>query len=265
MSIFADARYAQLAASSREAYGRANPFPHAVFDDFLPAETARRVLGEFPDVAANWPNRYDNARERKLTTREDSQFGPATRALLHELNALDFLKFLETLTAIPGLISDPHYEGGGLHQVERGGRLNIHADFNYHPLYRLDRRLNVLIYLNEGWRDEWRGHLELWDRSMSHCAEKVAPLYNRCVVFNTTCDAFHGHPEPLACPDDVTRKSLALYYYSNGRPAREAIGPHSTLFRSRPHEANGAVAWAVSQARHRVALTFRKLARLAEP
>ncbi|HEU4411121.1 MAG TPA: 2OG-Fe(II) oxygenase [Polyangiaceae bacterium] len=264
MSIFADARYAQLAASSRDAYGRADPFPHAVFDDFLPDEVARRALAEFPGVGADW-HRYDNARERKLASREDRHFGPATRALLHELNALDFLKFLEALTGIGGLISDPHYEGGGLHQIERGGRLGVHADFNYHPIYRLDRRINVLIYLNEGWRDEWHGHLELWDGSMSRCAKKVAPLFNRCVVFNTTDDAFHGHPEPLACPPEVTRKSLALYYYSNGRPAREAAGQHSTLFRRRPHEVNGPVAWAVSQARHRVALTFRKLARLAEP
>lgn len=264
MSIFASARYAELAASLRDDYARAEPFPHAVIDDFLPPDAARRVLAEFPDVGAEW-HRYDNARERKLASREDRHFGPATRALMHELNALDFLKFLEALTGIDALISDPRYEGGGLHQIERGGKLGVHADFNHHPLYRLDRRINVLIYLNEGWRDEWNGHLELWDRSMSRCAAKVAPLFNRCVVFNTTDDAFHGHPEPLACPPGVTRKSLALYYYSNGRPRHESKGGHSTLFRERPQDAGGPVAWAVSQARHRVALTFRKLARLAEP
>jgi hypothetical protein len=33
----------------------------------------------------------------------------------------------------------------------------------------------------------------------------------------------------------MTRKSLALYYFSNGRPAEEISGEHSTLFRDR-HE-----------------------------
>ena len=151
------------------------------------------------------------------------------RWLLYQLNSSVFVNFLEELTGVGGLIPDPHFEGGGLHQIERGGFLKIHADFNRHPKLNLDRRLNLLLYLNEDWKDDYGGHLELWDREVARCVKRIAPVFNRCVVFTTTDFSFHGHPEPLACPPAVTRKSLALYYYSNGRPARSRPVERGTL------------------------------------
>jgi hypothetical protein len=71
---------------------------------------------------------------------------------------------------------------------------------------------------------------------MKACVRKVAPAFNRCVIFSTTDFSYHGHPEPLACPVGVTRKSLALYYYSNGRPPEELSAEHGTLVRPRPGE-----------------------------
>src|SRR5208282_3669906 len=112
-------------------------------------------------------------------------------------------------------------------------KLGVHADFNKHGEFGLDRRLNLLLYLNKDWREEYGGHLQLWNRDMSRCEAKVAPIFNRVVVFGTTDFTYHGHPDPLQCPDDMTRKSLALYYFSNGRPAEEVTGEHSTIFRPR--------------------------------
>ena len=126
--------------------------------------------------------------------------------------------------------------GGGLHQIERGGYLKIHADFNRHPKFNLDRRLNLLLYLNENWKEEYGGHLELWNNQMTACVRRISPIFNRCVIFNTTDFSYHGHPEPLTCPEHVTRKSLALYYYSNGRPETERSRPHGTLTQTRPGE-----------------------------
>ena len=162
--------------------------------------------------------------------------GDATLQLLTELNSGAFIEFLEALTGIRGLVPDPHFEGGGLHQIVRGGHLNIHVDFNGHPRTGLDRRLNVLLYLNRDWKDEYGGAFELWNRDMTACEERVMPYFNRCVVFSTTSTSFHGHPEPLACPEDRTRKSMALYYYSKDRPAGESDGAHNTLFQARPGE-----------------------------
>ncbi len=110
--------------------------------------------------------------------------------------------------------------------IAKGGKLGIHADFNKQPTNGLDRRVNVLLYLNESWKEEWGGHLELWDSK--ECVTKINPIMNRMVVFNTSSTSFHGHPHPLTCPDDVFRKSLALYYYTEGRP--EKTQSHGTLF-----------------------------------
>ncbi|HEV3457665.1 MAG TPA: 2OG-Fe(II) oxygenase, partial [Thermoanaerobaculia bacterium] len=98
----------------------------------------------------------------------------------------------------------------------------------------LDRRLNLIVYLNKDWLPEYGGEIELWDRDMRRCAQRVLPVFNRTIVFNTTDTSFHGHPTPLACPDGRTRKSVSFYYYSNGRPAEERSAPHDTLFQETP-------------------------------
>ena len=194
------------------------------------------MLAEFPSPqGADW-FAFDSALERKLATRDDSTMGAATRHLLAQLNSATFIDFLECLTGIEGLVPDPHFVGGGLHQIERGGHLKVHADFNRHPRTQLERRLNVLIYLNRGWKDEYGGAFELWDADMTGCETKVMPYFNRCVVFSTTSTSFHGHPEPLTCPEDTTRKSMALYYYSADPSAHERGEGHNTLFRARPGE-----------------------------
>ena len=162
--------------------------------------------------------------------------GPTTRHLLSEFNSAPFVNFLEEVTQIKGLVPDPHYFGGGIHQIEAGGYLKIHADFNVHQRLRLDRRLNALLYLNRDWRDEWGGQLELWNKDMTLAVRKISPQFNRLVVFATTDSSFHGHPDPLLCPPGVTRRSLALYYYTNGRPAEERSSAHSTLHQVRPGE-----------------------------
>lgn len=225
-----------LAFKYREAYSQAQPFPHIVIDDFLPESILENILNEFPKVSSIDWQKFDNSAEKKLASKVELQMGDATRLLLYQLNSSVFINFLEQLTGIDGIISDPHFEGGGLHQIERGGYLKMHVDFNRHSKLRLARRLNLLIYLNKNWKEEYGGHLELWDKDMTRREKKILPIFNRCVIFNTTDYSYHGHPEPLTCPEGQTRKSLALYYYSSGRPAEELSNTHSTLFQSRPGE-----------------------------
>jgi Rps23 Pro-64 3,4-dihydroxylase Tpa1-like proline 4-hydroxylase len=226
------------------AYRTAAPFPHIVIDGFLPQPAAARAVAEFPapERIADW-RRADAldaqgrvAQALKLGYSRERDFGPALRGLVHELHASPFLRYLEILTGIAHLIPDPHMTGGGLHQYLPGAVLRVHADFNRLPGVELDRRLNLLLYLNEGWDRSWGGDLELWDAEMERCRVRIAPLANRCVVFSTTSTSFHGMPEPLACPAGRTRRSLALYYYTNGRPDDEPATAHSTLWQARPHE-----------------------------
>jgi hypothetical protein len=217
----------------RDAYARARPFPHAVIDGLFDDEILDAVLSGFPDPGDPAWARFENPHEKKLGNyaRLEELPEPVVR-FLNALNSARMLEFLEALTGIDGLVPDPYFGGGALHQIVRGGFLKVHADFNWHPKLRLDRRLNALIYLNRGWRPEYGGELELWDAEMRGPVASILPAFNRTVVFTTTDQSFHGHPRPLACPEGMTRKSVSLYYYSNGRPESERSAPHDTIFRT---------------------------------
>lgn len=236
-SLPAPLRRAELAACVDDlasAFASAQPFPHIVVDDFIDATVAQQVADEFPVAdGAAW-QRFATTREVKLALRDPEQMGPLTRAVIAELNGQAFIEFLEQVTGITGIVADPHLVGGGLHQIGRGGHLGIHADFNRHKRLRLDRRLNLLLYLNRDWPDDYGGQLELWDRGMVACRRRISPIAGRMVLFATTDHALHGHPDPLTCPADRARRSIALYYYSNGRPEAEVTASHTTLFRTRP-------------------------------
>ena len=226
-----------IAETKAEEYAAARPYPHIVIDDFFDPKVLDRVLAEFPSKNdKNWET-HDIPEEIKLQSKSERAIPLYTRQLLYAMNSFGFLQFLEKLTGIPKLLGDPEYEGGGLHQIVPGGKLAIHADFNRHLYYNFDRRLNALVYLNKNWKDEYGGHFEMWDKSMTKAEKLVAPLFNRMVIFTTTSDSYHGHPNPLTCPPGMTRKSMALYYYTVSSTADEANRTrHSTLFQARPGE-----------------------------
>jgi hypothetical protein len=225
-----------LAAAHAAEYRRAKPFPHIALDGVLPDEVLDAVLTEFPSKDGDGWRRWDDANQVKLARDDASLMGDATRQLLAELNSASFINFLEQLTGIAGLIPDPHLAGGGLHQIVRGGHLDVHIDFNRHKRMRLDRRLNLLIYLNRDWQPEWGGAFELWSAGMERCEAAIPPLFNRLVVFSTSEISYHGHPHPLNCPEDRTRRSIAMYYYSAGRPEEgdgsNGAKAHTTLWAS---------------------------------
>ena len=182
----------------------------------------------------NWNTVY----EKKTTaTPLQIKFDDKIDFFFNLLNSYYFLNFLQQITDIKEkLISDPYFWGGGLCSVKRGGYLKIHADFNIHPKMKLNRRINVLIYLNKDWKEKYGGHLEFWNREMSECQKKISPNFNTVVIFNTNDFSYHGHPTPLLCPEGVTRNSIALYYYTNGRPVSEINinnYEHSTLWQNR--------------------------------
>lgn len=231
--------FAQMAPALRRDFQSAEPFSHVVIDDFFDAEILEQVIAEvpFPADAPGFVRHKLDRQINKYAFREVERLGPFTRQLIATVNTKPFLDFLGAITGIEALISDC-YLGGGFQQTTRGGKLDIHADFSVHPATKLDRRLNMLIFLNKDWKDEYGGHLELWSPDMTRCVKRIAPEFNRVVIFATTDQSLHGHPEPLDCPADISRKSLCLFYYSNGRPDDERSplrsGPHVTMWQDRP-------------------------------
>ncbi len=220
-------------------YCFAEPFPHLVIDHFLPEPVARLALQHFP-VAALASDRvfdmgYAGLHKRQILPDEcDGQ----ARQLFQFFNSRPVLQFLEGLTAIPALIPDPYFNGGGYHETGRGGKLGIHADFRLNEQLHLHRRLNVIVYLNEQWDDAYGGHLELWSRDMKEKQREVAPLFNRCVIFNTDATSYHGHPDPLTTPDGVFRRSMALYYYTASRQIYNETPNTSTMYQARPGDSS---------------------------
>jgi Rps23 Pro-64 3,4-dihydroxylase Tpa1-like proline 4-hydroxylase len=226
----------QLAAELKEQYQNGNPFPNIVIDDFFDEAILSRVLTEFPDLSTkNDVHKFDGYNEKKLAAIGETHFGDTTKLLSHYLNSQPFLEFLQELTGIKEvLMPDPYFDGGGYHEIKPGGYLKVHADFNKHQPTNLDRRINVLVYLNKDWEESYGGHFELWNEDMTNASKKILPLFNRVAIFSTTSISYHGHPDPLTCPADRSRKSLAYYYYSNGRPESELPkDDHLTLFVSR--------------------------------
>lgn len=224
-------RLEETAARERDAFAQADPFPHVVLDEFLPVETARSVHAEFERSEAGWKH-YKHYNERKYALTDVAQMQPATRGLFEALQSERFVRSIETLTGIQDLRSDPDLDGAGMHRSSRGGFLNLHVDFLSHTKHRhWSRQVNLLLYLNPAWQDAWGGELELWDGELTRCARKVAPLFNRCVIFHTCAGSFHGHPTPLACPEGITRKSIALYYF---REESQPLQLSSTDYHGRP-------------------------------
>jgi Rps23 Pro-64 3,4-dihydroxylase Tpa1-like proline 4-hydroxylase len=222
-------------------YQAATPFPHIVMPNFIRVEVLAAVADEFPDLAAlssQQVKKFDNLREVKFASKGMASLSPHALILNSYLQSDLFLSWLNALTGIvEPLISDPYLAGGGYHEIRRGGFLKVHADFNKHPRLDLDRRLNLLIYLNRDWLPEWGGALELYGDRMDKADREIPPLFNTAVIFSTTSFTFHGHPDPLNCPPDRARRSLAYYYFSTGRPESEvAAGVHSTIFKQRTNE-----------------------------
>jgi hypothetical protein len=241
-------------------YRRAKPFPHIVLDHALNSWLIDRASAVFPGKGDLPWYLYDNPFEKKLAFDRVAEMPGPLSDLISYLQTPVFVWFLEQLTGICKFLIDETCRGGGLHAIERGGKLDVHADFNVHPVSGLHRRLNLILFLNREWRREWGGDLQLWTSDMSRCAVRVAPVYNRMVVFTVTDTAFHGHPEPLACPPGVLRKSIALYYYTRERPAEEMSAAHSTRYQRRPGDPYDPAIEALREARGKKRLADAVLA-----
>ena len=230
------------ALKKREIYQKGKPYPHIVIKNFFNKNFLSQILSEFPDLSKiKSSNNYNNKNEIKFANNKKRYFKKNTKIFFDYLNSKNFIDFIQKLASInEKLLPDRKLNGGGLHEIKRGGVLKIHTDFNKHPTKNIDRRINVLIYLNKKWKKNYGGNLELWDKDMKKCVKKISPLFNTVVIFSTNDFTNHGHPNPLKCPKTISRKSIATYYFSKGRPISEVIKikKNTTAFKNRQGEEN---------------------------
>jgi hypothetical protein len=196
-------------------YRSASPYPYVVLDDMFDPAVLDRVAADFPgdSTPPGWV-KYDTANEIKRTSRGLIGVPAYANAFLWQLCSEPFLALLREVTGIEDLVADPMFHGGGLHESFRGGWLNIHADWTQHPHLPLLRRLNLIVYLNRNWNEDWGGALELWAPGAASAGARVAPLFNRAVLFPTTDETLHGFPDPMRCPADRSRRSASVFYWS---------------------------------------------------
>jgi Rps23 Pro-64 3,4-dihydroxylase Tpa1-like proline 4-hydroxylase len=231
-SLNADNTAAEAAGQAlAKEYQSGKPFHHICVDNFLPLEVVQKVREEALAIGEKRPENSSPQEHLKASYNPDI-LPLYTRAVFQALNSQAFLRFLEEMTGIPHLIPDPYYKGAGIHRTNNGGYLGVHADFNLHKQMYLERRLNVLVYLNPDWKPEYGGAFEVWTDDMKERVAQFPPIMNRMCCFSTSSNSYHGNPEPVNHPEGDPRLSIALYYYtptwSEDRVA------HSTLFRPRP-------------------------------
>jgi len=222
---------------SHNKYVNASPFPHVVIKDFFNEKDLRACAQSIEEKkdTLKWKvqRRVTEHQINKRWIEDITLMPPAVKKILWKLHSTEFLLFLKELTGIEGIIDDPYNLGGGIHCTSKGGKLNIHKDFDYNKETSLFRRINVLVFLNEEWRKEWNGDLEFWDKTLKSKEVSIAPTFNTMVIFNTDNQALHGCPIPLECPPDRHRLSLATYYYtySSGESSRELL-PYAEFYKT---------------------------------
>lgn len=205
------------------------PFKYVVIDDFLQAAAARKIHSEYPAIDKSWES--GSGLHTRGKWGKPTMAGTAAEAFYREVNSPEFFAWLSRITGIQNILEDPALSGAGYHQIIDGGFLNVHVDFNKLGS-GLDRRLNLIVYMNPDWREEYGGFLELWDMERNVRIENISPNLNRCVIFETNEISFHGHPVPLNTGGRTTRKSLSIYYYTEGRDDIKVVEPHNTLYRN---------------------------------
>lgn len=212
-------------------FSSAEPFPHLILDNFAPEATLHAVAAGFEQVPDEAWVHYDDLDERgKRACNRCEAMPSACREFLALLSGPAAATVCQWITGSDTLVSDPSLYGGGLHVTEPGGFLGVHLDNERHPATGLARRLNLIVYCTDwsaagGWHDEWGGQLELWDRACGRVVKRIAPLFNRAVLFATSQHGFHGHTQPLACPAGFSRKSVAVYYWSPFRSRARFFAP----------------------------------------
>jgi Rps23 Pro-64 3,4-dihydroxylase Tpa1-like proline 4-hydroxylase len=222
----------------KETFRTTEPFPHFCIDNFLREDFAEEIYRSFPSFheAQEMGLEFSAVNEKKKVQITDaSLFPPAIKKLNDLLASPEYVDMWSELTGIDNLLADPQLVGGGIHETNTGGHLDVHVDFNYIENRQLHRRMNILIYFNKDWKEEYGGYFDIWDREVKNRHGYFKPKFNRACGFLTSDISYHG-VTPITCPSDVTRKSFATYYYTSEAPRGWQGKTHSTVFKARPEE-----------------------------
>ena len=218
-----------------EQFNNAEPSKHIIIENFLESSYAEKISQNYPTDFENWWS-YNNPIEVKYANDDINNMCKPIKDLFYILSSNELINLFSKLSNIQDLEYDPYLHGAGLHAHPRYGRLNIHLDYEKHPiLENKGRRLNIILYLSKDWKNEWNGATELWDENISECKVKSYVKFNSAIVFQTNEISWHGLPEKIMCPEGVYRKSLAYYYISQltSKHSKNKIGNNGSGYRTK--------------------------------
>lgn len=191
-------------------YLLAKPYPYLVIDNFCDKDKAIAMYNKIPElnnksrdyIFAN--NKFEKSNYKELGIEFEELYANLISSKMN-----DFLSFISN----ENVFVDPDNHGGGLHQGKKNSFLDMHLDFNYHPLKKgWYRNMNLLLYLNKDWKPEYKGHLKLVDLRTGEEKELEVP-FNRMIIQQTRAYTLHGYDQ-TNFPDHVYRTSIATYAYS---------------------------------------------------
>lgn len=218
----------------RAEYLSARPWPHVVVRDQFAGDLLEQVAAELRDIDRAKMRDSRSRRHVKRETNDRTLLGPATLRLQDYLDSPEFVDVLAGITGVNELQADDTHYAAGVHETPTGGKTMVHTDFTMQPETRLHHRVNVLVYLNPGWQDDWGGQLELWPTDMSACGRRIQPTMNTMVIWETHAGTAHGLPEAVSGPPGNSRFALAAYFYTaEGRDSSSGRGSLAT-YSARP-------------------------------
>lgn len=193
-------------------YKNAKPYEHIIIKDFFSLDYANKIYENYPKIDEKWCY-YDNPLENKYALNKFDN-NNEIKEMYEKLNNENFIDKLKEITEIKDLEKDEYLHGAGLHAYPNNGKLDIHLDYNIHPITGKERRINLIIYMNKDWKEDYGGNLELYDDKRKRCNINLYPTFNTAILFRTSDLSYHGLPTPIKCPEGEYRKSIAIYYVS---------------------------------------------------
>jgi len=191
----------------------AKPYPHLIIDNFCNADYIESLHESYPVCDSKWI-KYWNPFEKKYAL-NNFENNHLYNELFNTLQSVEFVNLMKNITGIHNLESDPYLHGAGIHYMPNGCKLDMHLDYSVHPITKKERRVNLIIYMNKDWDESYNGDLQLWDKEFTKSDKCIYPKFNRAVIFQTNDISYHGIPKIIKCPENVGRKSIAIYYVSD--------------------------------------------------